>query len=93
MIDIWLALIIGAILLLVEAMVMIIMFCTKYPRAGTILVDPRRSQSKDGISIESPRNLSQWSKYKMLRFDVEVLQFYENARENVGLHNAEDNSK
>jgi hypothetical protein len=92
MIDIWLALIIGAILLLVEAMVMIIMFCTKYPQAGTILVDPRRSQTKDGVSIESPRNLSQWSKYKMLRFDVEVLQFYENARENVGLHNAE-NSK
>ena len=90
MIDIWLALLIGAILLLVEAMVMIIMFCTKYPQAGTILVDPRRSQSKDGVSIESPRNLSQWSKYKMLRFDVEVLQFYENARENVGLHNAED---
>ena len=90
MIDIWLALLIGAILLLDEAAVMIIMFCTKYPRAGTILVDPRRSQTKDGITIESPRNLSQWSKYKMLRFDVEVLQFYENARENVGLHNAED---
>lgn len=92
MIDIWVGLIILAICLLVEAMVMIIMFCTKYPQAGTILVDPRRSQTKDGVSIESPRNLSQWSKYKMLRFDVEVLQFYENARENVGLHNAE-NSK
>lgn len=92
MIDIWLALVITAILLLVEAMVMIILFCTKYPQAGTILVDPRRAQTKDGVSIESPRNLSQWSKYKMLRFDVEVLQFYENARENVGLHNAE-NSK
>lgn len=92
MIDIWVGLIILANVMVLEFVGMIFYFCVKYPRGGTILVDPRRSQSIDGVSIESPKNLSSWSKYKIIRFDVEVLQFYENARENIVPLNAE-NSK
>lgn len=71
MIPIWLALIILAIIMLVELMVMVIVFCTKYPIAGRVVIDIRRTAT-DSIYVESPKNLKNWEKYKALRFDVEI---------------------
>lgn len=50
---------------------------SKAPMAGNILVDLRRN-CNDVISIESPKNMSKWAKYKKLTFNVVVL--YESHR-------------
>ena len=71
MIQIWLAILILVIGGVLEWIGLTIIFCSKYPRAGNVVIDIRRT-AEDSIYIESPRNLNDWKKYKMLRFDVEI---------------------
>ena len=71
MIPIWLGLIILAIVMLVELIALVISFCVKYPIAGRVVIDIRRTAT-DSIYVESPKNLKDWDKYKALRFDVEI---------------------
>ncbi len=60
-------------LMLLEFLGMIIFFAIKYPYAGNVVIDIRRT-AEDSIYVESPRNLNDWKKYKTLRFDVEIKQ-------------------
>lgn len=60
-------------LMVIEYAAMIIFFATKYPYAGNVVIDIRRT-AEDSIYVESPRNLNDWKKYKTLRFDVEIKQ-------------------
>lgn len=60
--------------MLLEMTFLTLHFSRKYPRAGTVVIDIRRT-AEDSIYIESPKNISTWQNYKMLRFDVEIKQF------------------
>ena len=40
--------------------------------AGWIILDERRDCT-DSISLEGPRNISQWRRYRQLVFDVDVM--------------------
>lgn len=58
-------------LMVIEFAAMVIFFAIKYPYAGNVVIDIRRT-AEDSIYIESPKNLNSWKKYKTLRFDVEI---------------------
>ena len=79
MMPIWLAMLLIIIAIVVTTIVNIIIFAVKYPHAGNVVIDIRRTAT-DSIYIESPKNITKWQNYKMLRFDVEIKQF-ENPRE------------
>lgn len=77
--PIWLTILLIIIAIVVTAIVMIVLFAIRYPNAGTVVIDIRRTAT-DSIYIESPKNITKWQNYKMLRFNVEIKQF-ENPRE------------
>ncbi len=77
--PIWLTIFLIIIEIVVTAIVMIVLFAIRYPNAGTVVIDIRRTAT-DSIYIESPKNITKWQNYKMLRFNVEIKQF-ENPRE------------
>ena len=79
MMPIWLTIFLIIIEIVVTAIVMIVLFAIRYPNAGTVVIDIRRTAT-DSIYIESPKNITKWQNYKMLRFNVEIKQF-ENPRE------------
>ncbi|MBP5594232.1 MAG: hypothetical protein J6Y02_02530 [Pseudobutyrivibrio sp.] len=79
MMPIWLTILLIIIAIVVTAIVMIVLFAIRYPNAGTVVIDIRRTAT-DSIYIESPKNITKWQNYKMLRFNVEIKQF-ENPRE------------
>lgn len=58
----------------IEFIILIVFFAKKYPHAGTVVIDIRRTAT-DSIYVESPKNITKWKDYKMLRFDVEIKQF------------------
>lgn len=60
-------------LMVIEFAAMVMYFAIKYPYAGNVVIDIRRT-AEDSIYVESPRNLNDWKKYKTLRFDVEIKQ-------------------
>lgn len=60
-------------LMIIEFVAIVIFFAIKFPYAGNVVIDIRRT-AEDSIYIESPRNLNSWKKYKTLRFDVEIKQ-------------------
>ena len=67
------ALIFLAVIMVLEFVVMVLVFAIKYPYAGNVVIDIRRT-AEDSIYIESPKNLNNWKKYKTLRFDVDIKQ-------------------
>lgn len=67
------ALIFLAVIMVLEFVVMVFVFAIKYPYAGNVVIDIRRT-AEDSIYIESPKNLNNWKKYKTLRFDVDIKQ-------------------
>ena len=72
--PIWLAIILILAGVLITMLVCVIMFAVKYPNAGTVVIDIRRT-AEDSIYVESPKNITKWQNYKMLRFDVEIKEF------------------
>ena len=44
----------------------------KLPWAGNVVIDTRNPNG-DTISIESPKNITKWDKYKEIRFSVIAL--------------------
>lgn len=60
-------------LMVIEFVAIVIFFAIKFPYAGNVVIDIRRT-AEDSIYIESPKNLNSWKKYKTLRFDVEIKQ-------------------
>ena len=79
MMPVWLVSLLIVITIVVTTIVNIIIFAVKYPHAGNVVIDIRRTAT-DSIYIEIPKNITKWQNYKMLRFDVEIKQF-ENPRE------------
>lgn len=72
-VDLVQALIFLAVIMVLEFVVMVLIFAIKYPYAGNVVIDIRRT-AEDSIYIESPKNLNNWKKYKTLRFDVDIKQ-------------------
>ena len=72
-VDLVQALIFLAVIMVLEFVVMVLIFAIKYPYAGNVVIDIRRT-AEDSIYIESPKNLNNWKKFKTLRFDVDIKQ-------------------
>ena len=71
MIPFWVLLVVSAAIIITEFVALTIIFAVKYPNAGRVVIDIRRTAS-DSIYVESPKNLKNWGNYKALRFDVEI---------------------
>lgn len=74
MIDISWGIFILVMTMVLEFLGLVLLFAKKYPKAGTVVLDIRRTAT-DSIYIESPKNITDWKNHTMLRFDVEIKQF------------------
>lgn len=77
MIDIWLALILAACLMLLELIALTISFAKRFPVSGTVVYDERRNS----IYVDDPKNIRTWEEAQTLRFNVSVIRGYEAPRE------------